>query len=247
MKLLIDIGNTSTKWTCYDDGHWSPIGVCSTKVFPTQIIKQWMLFSKPEAIAVCHVAEDAIKQSLDKACQELWQITPFYAKSLEQQGPVVNKCLPPTSLGVDRWMAAIAAFRRCETACCILDSGTALTFDVVDKQGQFLGGYILPGFKVIAEGFKQCTQKIHISNEQSELSALHGIPNNTVSAIKQAHFASVVGGCEQLYRHICQVLQVEPRCFMAGGEAALWQEQFSFECEVVPTLVFEGLLLASGF
>ena len=51
----------------------------------------------------------------------------------------------PARLGVDRWVAVLAAYHAAHGAACVLDAGTAVTFDAVAADGRHLGGLIFPG------------------------------------------------------------------------------------------------------
>src|SRR3546814_17254315 len=70
---------------------------------------------------------------------------PNFARSSAGWHGLRNAYREPERLGVDRWLAMIAAWHTHRGAACIANAGTALTVDVIDAQGQHLGGIIAAG------------------------------------------------------------------------------------------------------
>lgn len=68
---------------------------------------------------------------------------------------------PKSSLGTDRIANCIATHTIYQKDCLIIDFGTATTFNVVSKQGEFLGGLILPGIKMMFKSYPQHLIKRH--------------------------------------------------------------------------------------
>ncbi|WP_352284776.1 type III pantothenate kinase, partial [Pseudoalteromonas sp. Q18-MNA-CIBAN-0097] len=65
------------------------------------------------------------------------------------------------NLGIDRWLALIAGFTLYpNTACIVVDAGTATTIDVLDSEGLHLGGWILPGLDLMTSSLTQNTQRV---------------------------------------------------------------------------------------
>ena len=85
------------------------------------------------------------------ACRETIGRPPEFASSTDTAAGVRNGYSNPAQLGVDRWLAVIGAFHRHRDACCVVDAGTALTIDGVDATGQHLGGFIVPGPRLMVE------------------------------------------------------------------------------------------------
>ena len=66
----------------------------------------------------------------------------------------------PERLGVDRWLALIAARERSKQPTVIVDAGSACTIDLLDSEGRHLGGYILPGLTAMGEALVRGTHQI---------------------------------------------------------------------------------------
>ncbi|MCH8141774.1 MAG: type III pantothenate kinase, partial [Proteobacteria bacterium] len=113
-------------------------------------------------------------------------------------GGLTNCYQPPESLGVDRFLTALAAYQRLKQACCVIDFGSAITFDVIDVTGQLLGGYILPGTQALSQGLSARASLTVPHKLPSDF--LAGIPDRTSGAIEQGIMHLVVGGCDQNFR-----------------------------------------------
>src|SRR5690606_3537766 len=88
------------------------------------------------------------RASLREEVLARWGVEAEFAQSVGSLGSVRNAYLEPAHLGVDRWLAILAAYHRGKTACGIIDAGSALTLDFVRADGQHEGGYIVPGLSM---------------------------------------------------------------------------------------------------
>ncbi len=61
----------------------------------------------------------------------------------------------PREIGPDRLVNAIAGYEKVEGACVVVDFGTAVTFDVVSEDGEYLGGIIFPGVEISLEALSE--------------------------------------------------------------------------------------------
>jgi type III pantothenate kinase len=92
------------------------------------------------------------------------QLVPEYRRLSERYlghdalivGPGTKTGMPirldnPRELGADRLVNAVAGYDRCGHACVIVDFGTAITYDAVSNEGEYLGGIIAPGIEISIE------------------------------------------------------------------------------------------------
>ena len=96
-------------------------------------------------------------------CSRLWSQTPVFAAVERQRLGVTNAYTDFTQLGVDRWLALLAAWTTHRRPTCIVDCGTAVTIDGLDGQGRHLGGLIVPGFDLMQRLLIERTQGISVS------------------------------------------------------------------------------------
>src|SRR3546814_5490867 len=85
------------------------------------------------------------EHALSEAVRSQLVQIPNFARSSAGWHGLRNAYREPERLGVDRWLAMIAAWHTHRGAACIANAGTALTVDVIDAQGQHLGGIIAAG------------------------------------------------------------------------------------------------------
>ncbi|HSH12638.1 MAG TPA: type III pantothenate kinase [Desulfurivibrionaceae bacterium] len=148
----------------------------------------------------------------------------------------------PVEVGADRIVNAVAGFERYHTALIIVDFGTAITFDCVSGQGEYLGGAIAPGLGISLEALGSRTAKlprVDISTPPP-----HAIGTNTVDAIKSGILLGYGGMVEELVRRICLEMAPEvPTVIATGGMAGLIAPYAPSIKAIMPMLTLEGLLL----
>ncbi len=140
MILLLDVGNTAIKWRCGE--HRGRLSGDSPAVLPD-------LDGAPEAVWVASVSDEAREAVLAQAIEKAWQRQPWFARAGSDACGIHNSYTEPRRMGVDRWLAMIAAFQRVGTSVCVIDAGSALTIDFVAADGAHRGGYILPGMAMM--------------------------------------------------------------------------------------------------
>jgi len=100
----------------------------------------------------------------------------------------------PHEVGADRLVNAVAAYERYKTACIVVDFGTAITYDVVSHDGEYLGGIISPGMEISLQALWERAAKLP-EVEIAEPRSLIG--KTTVDAVRSGivyGFASQVDG-----------------------------------------------------
>ena len=147
MILLLDIGNTHTHL-----GLGNARGVTRQKNIPTRawfdataisIIKRFLPGGSPEFVALCSVVPKATKRAVP-ALRKLTGIDALELSPQTVRGIGINYPKANT-IGADRLANAVAARRRFGAPAVVVDFGTAVTFDVVDRDGDYVGGIIAPG------------------------------------------------------------------------------------------------------
>ena len=116
MNLLVDIGNSRIKWLLHDhaeNGFYSS-GAMPHDEHDIQALfcKYWSHFDCPEKILVSNVSGEHIADKLDAWIEKQWKIEAEYVKTEAFSHGVHNAYSDYRKLGVDRWMAIIAAWRR---------------------------------------------------------------------------------------------------------------------------------------
>lgn len=239
MILLLDIGNTHTHL-----GLANSRRVVKQANFPTA-----KLFDDTARPLVRRIAG---KARLDGAC--LCSVVPRAtpkAKRLFSRPPLeltpatvvgVGIDYPkPESIGPDRLANAVAAKHHFGAPVVVVDFGTAVTFDVVDRQGNYCGGIIAPGLTAMTDYLHEKTAllpRIRVREVESS------IGKNT----EEAMLIGAVHGYRGLIRELILELKQTLKCrrlpvVATGGYARLLAAKLPEISAIDPTLTLEGLRL----
>ncbi len=148
---------------------------------------------------------------------------------------------PPYEVGADRLADVWAVRAEYDLPVCIVDFGTATTFDAVDRGGTYRGGAIAPGLRIAADAlFRQTSllPKVDLAP------APHAIGGNTRHALQSGLFwgyASLVEGMTERFR---AELGADMQVVGTGGLAGLFQEHTQLFDHYAPWLTLQGLRLA---
>lgn len=237
--LLVDAGNTRIKWArVAAGGNWEADGVCGYDALDGLAAAAREASSKQ-----CWIASVA-GRSRDDAMAGILTGAGMSVHWLEARGAqcgVSSHYDPPSQLGIDRWMALLAARRRCGEACVVVSAGTALTVDALNADGHFLGGFIVAGKSLMERALSQGTARVGESAGRAVL-----FPCNTADAVRSGSLAAMAGAVSAMRARLREVAGGEPRCLLTGGDAELLASALPFAAEQVPGLVLEGILLAAS-
>lgn len=242
MILEIDAGNTRIKWRCLSVSADQP-GASGVAEDERELIAQFSGESGLTAIRLsCVRGPDAIEQISEWARTSLG-ITVQVAKVTRECAGVSNYYSDMSRMGVDRWLAMLAAFNRARGACVIVDAGTAMTVDAISAEGAHLGGYILPGRQLQAKVLQDNT-RIRLKTEPGPAI---DFGHDTEAAVVNGIYASQVALIEKVLNS-CSKKSDNLKLYLAGGDALTLSELLAhsdaFEVETVSDLVLDGLRLA---
>lgn len=148
----------------------------------------------------------------------------------------------PEQVGVDRVLAAYAAYSVVEDAVIVADFGTAVTIDIVDDKGVFLGGAILPGFEMSADALNRHTAALPKIDEVKIPEKPFG--RNTVEAINNGLYYSAIGAFEIITRFYAEYLGRWPQTIATGRGMEIIKSGCDFVDSLVDDLVVKGIVLA---
>lgn len=122
----------------------------------------------------------------------------------------------PREIGGDRIVNAAAAYRLYGGPAIVIDMGTAITFDVISREGDYLGGAIVAGMEVAAEALYTRTARL----PRIELiRPKEAIGKNTVTAMQSGIIFGYVGLVEGLIARLSSELDGKPKVIGTGGYA----------------------------
>ncbi|MDD5580252.1 MAG: type III pantothenate kinase [Methylobacter sp.] len=239
MNLLVDIGNSRLKWGIASDGHiitGQPL--LHHQVSSHKLIETWKKIAPPQRLAISCVSTSHLLALVSSTAVELWpDVEIIIPKSPAQAFGVHNYYEQPWKLGIDRWLALVAAKHHYPGPACISDCGTAITVDLIDAQGKHQGGLISPGLTLMRKSLVQGTDAL----QWSEMDYAFGPANFTEAAIYSGTLAAACG----LIEHILTTQPENTQLILTGGDADRIAEQLAYKFIIDAALVLRGLLIVS--
>ena len=147
----------------------------------------------------------------------------------------------PQMVGIDRLLNALAAYRRTKSSTIIIDFGTAITIDVVSKEGEFLGGLILPGIRTSAYALNKQTALLP---EVDIKRPAEIIGKNVEDAIKAGIYFGTVGSVIHIIKELRRIYGDSKYTIATGGDAKTFKKDIPEIDKFIPCLTLEGIRLA---
>jgi len=242
MELLVDIGNTRIKWCLLSAGTLTePAALCHAEGQLAALQAAWSALPRPDAVRVASVAGAAREASVVALARDLWGIGAAFAQPRQQVLGLTLAYVEPERLGVDRWLAMLAARRRGPGPALVVDCGTAVTLDALDTAGNHLGGLILPGLGLLWSTLFEGTGMSRLP-----FRSYSGLLGTDTGECIAAGALQAVSGMIDRVRTRLGAPGRELRLVLTGGDAEQVAGQLAYACEQVPELVLEGLALLSG-
>jgi type III pantothenate kinase len=242
LDLLIDIGNSRVKWASLREGRLGPQSAADGRTWGEDDWRREIERLGPERVIAASVAAPQARDALIAATRQVIGREPQFVSSTAQAAGVRNGYANPEQLGVDRWLAVIGAFHRHHVACCVIDAGTALTIDGVDGTGLHLGGFIVPGPRLMVDSLLAGTSDLADRWTWSDAADRTGFPGNTRDAIEQGCLMALVELIEGASRRLAGLAGERPKLVLTGGAAPVLAPWLAEPADLVPDLVLQGLV-----
>ena len=235
MILLLDVGNTLVKWRLQDAGRipgqgarprGELAGLLGDVANDFDAVQVW----------VSSVANAKFDSSLGEQVLKLWRREPWFARTEALSLGLRNSYRQPAQLGVDRWLAMLAAWKQARGAVCVVDSGSALTIDFVSAGGEHLGGYILPGLESMQRALFSDTDRVHCAAATRDQLAPG---NSTEEAVDNGLMLAQAGAVSLALQRLGGNFSL----IFTGGNGAVLQRCLQLGGECAEQLVLDGLYL----
>ncbi|MFL0796055.1 MAG: type III pantothenate kinase [Cellvibrionaceae bacterium] len=149
-------------------------------------------------------------------------------------------------LGVDRWLVAIAGYRKTAGAVIVVDAGSAITIDVVDADGNHLGGYIFQGLNMLVSNLSSQTMAGHMDLDCISGDEALSVGRNTQDGIANGAMLAAVGAVSTVVKKYEERVEL----LLTGGDGRLLQralvDSLDIDCVYCDGLVLDGLSLVVG-
>ncbi len=248
MLLVVDAGNTNVVFAVHDGAGWRGIWRIATEPQRTSDeYAVWLLTLlnlsglKPAEIdrAVIGTVVPAALYHLRRLCRDWFTTEPLIARSTLDWGFDI-RVDNPAEVGADRLLNSLAAHRAYAGPLVVIDFGTATTFDVIDRDGAYLGGVIAPGINLSIEALHKAAARlprIGIGRPQAV------IGRSTVPAMQSGIYWGYVGLIEGLVSRIQAEYDSPLKVVATGGLAPLLAEGTTVIGIIDPDLTLDGLRL----
>lgn len=243
MILLLDIGNTHTHLGLANETrvvkHYDIPTVTLLDGGAQKRISKFVGTTRLEGAALCSVVPKATPKARQMA-KRRWNLTCLELNGLTVRGVGVDYPKPAT-IGADRLANALAVKHHFGSPAVVVDFGTAVTFDVVDRNGNYVGGIIAPG--VVA-----MTDYLHEKTALLPKIKLREIKHAIGKSTEQAMLIGAVHGYRAFIQRLIAELKRELQArrlpvVATGGCAKLLTSKLPEITAVEPLLTLEGLRL----
>lgn len=235
MKLLVDVGNSRTKFLFEIDNKLTGI----EHIANDAVNDKWLAdtFIKVDSITLASVNDNNLTD-IFLEFSEKEKISFLQVKSESERFGVISSYQEPTTLGVDRWLTLLATANLYKNKnVLIIDAGTATTADVLDNNANHIGGWILPGIDTLFSSLLINTT--HVSATQAPVSTIT-FGKSTSECVNNACWAATIGFIEQAVIQ-AKKLMVLDHILITGGNAEGISNLLVDEHKVIDKLVFFGM------
>ncbi len=243
MILLFDIGNTHTHLGLASDRRVVRQRNIRTADWfsgaAEKLLRQFVGRNPPRGSAVCSVVPVATPL-VTRGIRRLWQLPCLELTPRTLRGVQIDYPRPET-IGPDRLANAVAARHAFGAPVVVVDFGTAVTFDVVDSRGCYVGGIIAPGLAAM-------TDYLHEKTALLPRIRIREIERAIGKSTRQAMLVGAVHGYRGLVRELVMELKRELKArrlpvVATGGYGGLIASRLPEITAVDPLLTLEGLRL----
>ena len=249
--LCIDIGNTHTHFGVVgcddttDQGEVKTAALDDPHAGLLPVIRE-LSRTRPliEGIAFCSVVPAANARL--RAVLAAHSPLPVFQLTHECRLGVPITYPKPAEIGQDRLANAAAAHALGGSPAIVIDSGTAVTFDVITQYGGYEGGIIAPGLEVTRRYLHERTAQLPLLDDSLEITGMIG--KSTTEAMRIGTVVGFPGLIQALLDGVLAELasrgEPEPHLFITGGNAAFLESRLRQTVRVVPDLTLFGLAAA---
>ncbi len=242
MNLLIDSGNSLIKWALVENEAFIAEDRCSTDSV-SSLHDLWKNHENPARVIVANVAGERVASEIRKAVSILWQLDAEFIVSSQSCCGLTNSYHKPEQLGVDRWMAMVAAYQMTQNSVIVVDCGTAVTVDLVNEKGLFVGGVIMPGLSTAFQCLRTETDAVEeISSINSDASS---VAQSTEEGVAAGVLLGLAGGVERVVREHSLLVDKTAAVLITGGDAEKIMPHLTIPVDFQADLVLQGLRIVA--
>ncbi len=247
MLLAIDIGNTNCVFAVFDGaelrGEWrmatqanrtaDEYAVLLLQFFAGQGLKAGSI----DAAIISTVVPEA-QFPLLRLCEQTFSVRPLIVGDPAVKLGIEVHVEKPEEVGADRLVNTVEAWNRFGCPLIVVDFGTATTFDVVGRNGAYLGGVIAPGVNLSLDALHAAAAKLPRIRVRRPV---HVIGTSTISAMESGVYYGYIGMVDGIVEGIRREFGGEMKVIATGGLASLYAEGCKTLEAIVEDLTIRGL------
>lgn len=216
MRLLLDLGNTRLKWVLQEGETWRARGAVGWDSDVADALREaWRDLLPPDDVLGASVVDAGREALVAEAVSVCWQRGAYWLRTPAEACGVRNAYDEPQRLGVDRFLAMVAAHAAGHTPCVLAGVGTALTLDALAADGRHLGGLIAPGPQLMQQSLVGATARVRPERPGVVLDAAA----NTADAVASGCWQAAAALIERFARRMAPALGGAPALRLGGGDA----------------------------
>lgn len=239
MKLLLDLGNTRLKWALQAQSpDWFARGAQDWQDdIGGSLAQAWAGLPRPTQIVAASVVDGAREDHVAEITQQIFGAAPHWLRTPASACGVRNAYAEPQRLGVDRFLAMVAAHAVHRTPCVLVSAGTALALDALSAEGQHLGGLIAPGVRLMQQSLLHSTAQVRPQRAGDILE----LADNTADAVTSGCWQAAAALIERFHGQMLARLGAGSTLILDGGDAEQLASMLSLPARVVRDGVLQGL------
>jgi len=249
-RIVVDVGNTITVVGVFDDDRLVARWRMATDARASSDEIAWKMAGLAREAGVldapihgCLIGSvvPQLDGALRKGCQRAFDAPVAMVGDSDVKTGLLLRYRHPRELGADRIANAVAARARFGAPVIVVDLGTATTFDIVDAEGAYIGGLILPGLELAARALAEHTARLP---QVAPAPTSRCLGQDTQEGIQAGIFWGTVAAIDGLIARIRRELKIErASVVLTGGWAKQLAEAIETPVHCLPELTLEGLWL----
>jgi len=245
MKLLLDMGNTRLKWALQGESPaWLARGAMDWHESGADqgLMEAWAGLPKPMAVFAASVVDSGREAEVAAVVERLYACAPIWLRTPAIACGVHNAYAEPHRLGIDRFLAMVAAKAEGLAPCVLVSAGTALTLDALTADGRHLGGLIAPGARLMQQSLLGATARVRPERPGQ----IFDLADNTADAVTSGCWQALAALVERFAGRVTPRLGGSSLLILDGGDAERLLPLLSLPVHMGVDGVLRGLAVWAG-
>jgi type III pantothenate kinase len=240
MRLLLDMGNSRLKWALQSrPSAWLEHGAVDWREadLVMQLASAWADLPRPDNVIAASVVDSAREAEVTSVIERLFARSPHWLRTPASAAGVRNAYAEPQRLGVDRFLAMVAALADGHAPCVLAGAGTALTLDALAADGRHLGGLIAPSPLLMQQSLLAATARVRPERPGDIVE----LADNTADAVTSGCWLAAAALIERFTAQMTLRFDRPPTLILGGGDAARLAPLLSSPVRLSRDSVLRGL------